>query len=93
MMVGSFELEVEDAPGAGFVWDAALDADVPFAEEVGVMASPEDELFAASSWTGATNSSRLSEVHPENKHTTPTHPKNVVIFFMTANIVYIFALN
>jgi hypothetical protein len=31
--------------------------------------------------------------HPQNKHTTPTHPKNVVIFFMPVNIVYILALN
>ena len=34
----------------------------------------------------------LSE-HPQNKHTTHTHPKNVVIFFMPVNIVYILGLN
>ena len=35
----------------------------------------------------------LSDEHPQNKHTTPTHPKNVVIFFMPVNIVYILGLN
>jgi len=35
----------------------------------------------------------LSDEHPQNKHTTPTHPRNVVIFFMSSNIVYIFGLN
>jgi hypothetical protein len=64
------------------------------AEELGEFELLEDAASAVG-WLGSTIFSRSSESdeQPEIKHTTPTHPKNVVIFFMFANIVYILALH
>lgn len=64
------------------------------AEEPGVFVSLE-EATSAVVWLGVTifSKSSDSDEQPKIKHTTPTHPKNVVIFFMFANIVYIFALH
>jgi hypothetical protein len=79
------ELLIEDELSTG---DLAEDDDSPatgvsFAEEI-----------AGSSAIGPFGvKMSLSDVHPQNKHTTPTHPKNVVIFFMPVNIVYILGLN
>jgi hypothetical protein len=64
-------------------------------EEELVGVSPDSEEAISSSSANAAFGSRMSSLdeHPQNKHTTPTHPKNVVIFFMPVNIVYILALN
>ncbi len=73
--------ELEDLPGAAV------------AEELGEFELLEDATSAVG-WFGSTIFSKSSfDEQPEIKHTTPTHPKNVVIFFMFANIVYILALH
>ena len=78
-----------------------LDEEFNTADELAV--ELPDEAGALESLEGTTSATGAlgvmifpkssSEEHPENKHTTPTHPKNVVIFFMLANIVYILALH
>jgi hypothetical protein len=81
-----FELPlIEEELVAG---DCVEDEDFPAS---GVCAAEEIEVSSATGPNGVKMS--LSDVHPQNKHTTPTHPKNVVIFFMPVNIVYISGLN
>ena len=87
------------SPDEGVGFGVAL----PMEEELvsGEIAADEGTEFGLLAEEGIGSSPRdppgvkisLSDEHPQNKHTTPTHPKNVVIFFMPVNIVYILGLN
>ena len=78
-----FKISVEEELTGTFTNDEELSSGFPCAEE-----------RAGSSARGPTGvKMSLSDEHPKKKHTTPTHPRNVVIFFMSVNIVYIWGLN